>query len=83
MDKLIRSVKLYFPTALIRQYLSSSFWVKNIQFLEEPGAPLSNSQSGQIHLIGHFEGFFKQLSGSNQKIITVQAGENCEYWKLE
>ncbi len=53
-------------------------------FLEEWGAlHLTSSHSGRFYVIGLFEGFFKQLSGSNKKIITVQTDQNYEYWKLE
>ncbi len=52
-------------------------------FLEELEAlNLTGSQSGRFYVIGLFEGFSKQLSGSNRKIITVEINENCEYWKL-
>lgn len=40
---------------------------------------LSGLQLGHFYVIGLFEGFFKQLSGSNKKIITVQIDKNREY----
>jgi len=48
--------------------------------LEELG--LHGIQSACYYTIGLFEGFFKQMSGSARKIISVAAGETCEYWKL-
>jgi hypothetical protein len=39
-------------------------------------------QSGTYYVIGIFEGFFKTLSGSKRKVVSVQPGENCEYWIL-
>ena len=54
------------------------------RFLEELQAlGLKASQSGRFYVIGLFEGFFKQLSGSNRKVVTVEIKENDEYWKLE
>ena len=44
---------------------------------------LCGSQSGRFYVIGLFEGFFKQLSGSNRKVVTVKADETGEYWSLE
>jgi hypothetical protein len=43
---------------------------------------LQGVQSGCYYVIGLFEGFFKQMSGSSRKIVSVETGENCEYWKL-
>ena len=48
--------------------------------LEELG--LHGIQSACYYIIGLFEGFFKQMSGSARKIISVVPGETCEYWKL-
>jgi hypothetical protein len=43
---------------------------------------LQGFQSGRYYVIGLFEGFFKQMSGSARKIVSVEPGEGCEYWKL-
>ena len=48
--------------------------------LEELG--LHATQSARYYIIGLFEGFFKQMSGSARKIISVEPTEACEYWKL-
>ena len=48
--------------------------------LEELG--LNETQSACYYVIGLFEGFFNQMSGSARKIISVEPGEACEYWKL-
>ena len=58
--------------------------VNGNRFIEELQAlGLNASQSGRFYVIGLFEGFFKQLSGSNRKVVTVEIKENDEYWKLE
>ena len=58
--------------------------VNGNRFIEELQAlGLKASQSGRFYVIGLFEGFFKQLSGSNRKVVTVEIKENDEYWKLE
>jgi predicted hydrocarbon binding protein len=43
---------------------------------------LQGVQSSCFFVIGLFEGFFKQMSGSSKKIISVETGKACEYWKL-
>lgn len=44
---------------------------------------LAGSESARYYVIGLFEGFFKQLSGSSRKIVGVEANDHHEYWKLE
>lgn len=43
---------------------------------------IHDTQSACYYVIGLFEGFFKQMSGSDRKIISVEPGKDCEYWKL-
>jgi predicted hydrocarbon binding protein len=43
---------------------------------------LHGTQSACYYVIGLFEGFFKQMSGSARKIISVGPAETGEYWKL-
>jgi hypothetical protein len=53
------------------------------RFLAELAAlGLDGAQSGQYYVIGLFEGFLKQLSGSTRKVISVESGEGYEYWNL-
>jgi predicted hydrocarbon binding protein len=44
---------------------------------------LQGTASACYYLIGLFEGFFKQLTGSNKKITMVETKESAEFWKLE
>jgi hypothetical protein len=44
---------------------------------------LTGTGSARYYVIGLFEGFFKQLSGSSRKIVGVEANQHYEYWKLE
>jgi hypothetical protein len=44
---------------------------------------LHGTTSACYYVIGLFEGFFKQLSGSSRRITTVELGKECEFWKLE
>ena len=48
--------------------------------LEELG--LHGTQSACYYLIGLFEGFFKQMSGSARRIVSVEPDKACEFWKL-
>ena len=43
---------------------------------------LQGTQSACYYIIGLFEGFFKQMSGSSKKINSVESGQACEFWKL-
>jgi hypothetical protein len=43
---------------------------------------LEGIQSGRYYVIGLFEGFFKQLSGSTRKVVAVEPREECEIWIL-
>jgi hypothetical protein len=43
---------------------------------------LQELRSVGYYSIGLFEGFYKQMSGSNRKVISVLPGTGCEYWKL-
>ncbi len=43
---------------------------------------LKGTQSACFYVIGLFEGFFKQMSGSSRKITSVEPGKACEFWKL-
>jgi predicted hydrocarbon binding protein len=43
---------------------------------------LHGTQSACFYVIGLFEGFFKQMSGSDRKVISVEPGKDCEIWKL-
>ncbi len=54
----------------------------NTFLLEMKKMELHGLQSGCYYVIGLFEGFFNQMSGSTRKVIAVSPGESCEYWKL-
>jgi len=43
---------------------------------------LAGAESGRYYVIGLFEGFFRQLSGSARKITSVETDKNNEYWML-
>jgi hypothetical protein len=43
---------------------------------------LQDIQSAKYYLIGLFEGFFKQLSGSTRKVVSAETGASGEIWKL-
>jgi len=51
-------------------------------FEELDALGLHGTQSACYYIIGLFEGFFMQMSGSARKIISVEPGRACEYWKL-
>jgi predicted hydrocarbon binding protein len=44
---------------------------------------LQGTASACYYVIGLFEGFLKQLTGSNKKITMVETKESAEFWKLE
>jgi len=53
------------------------------QFLQElQSLGLQGVQSGCYYVIGLFEGLFKQMSGSVRKVVLVEPGDGCQYWKL-
>ncbi len=43
---------------------------------------LQGTQAACFYIIGLFEGFFKQMSGSARKITSVEPGNACEFWNL-
>jgi predicted hydrocarbon binding protein len=43
---------------------------------------LLGTQSACFYMIGLFEGFFKQMSGSTKKVTSVEQGKACEFWNL-
>jgi hypothetical protein len=43
---------------------------------------LHGTQSVSFYVVGLFEGFFKQMSGSDRKVVSVEPGKDCEIWKL-
>lgn len=43
---------------------------------------LGGNQSGRHYVIGLFEGFFKQLTGSPRKVKSYDPAEDGEYWNL-
>jgi hypothetical protein len=52
-------------------------------FIEELSAlGLTSLHSGRYYVIGLFEGFFKQLSGSKRKVVSVEPYEGYEIWNL-
>jgi len=52
-------------------------------FFEELEAlGLQGTQSARYYIIGLFEGFFKQMSSSDKKIVSIEPGKTYEYWKL-
>lgn len=44
---------------------------------------LLGAEAGRYYVIGLFEGFFKQLSGSSRKVICVENENHFEVWKLQ
>lgn len=60
-----------------------TFRVAGNHFISELEAlELHGMQSACYYIIGLFEGFFEQMSGSSKKIISVEPGQGCEYWIL-
>jgi hypothetical protein len=51
--------------------------VKEMDLLE-----LHTVQSIRYYVVGLFEGFFKQLSSSTKKIVSVELVDSKEHWKL-
>jgi hypothetical protein len=49
---------------------------------EVTGLGLHGTGSARYYTIGLFEGFFKQMSGSTRKIISVELLPDGEMWKL-
>ena len=43
---------------------------------------LHGTQSISFYVVGLFEGFYKQMSGSDRKVVSVEPGKDCESWKL-
>jgi hypothetical protein len=54
----------------------------NQVMLEISNLQLQGSQSGRYYVVGLFEGFFKTLSGSARKVISVETTPEGEYWNL-
>ena len=45
---------------------------------------LAGCQCVRFYVVGLFEGFYKQMSGSKKKVVSVmETGENSEIWRLE
>jgi hypothetical protein len=43
---------------------------------------LAGAQSVRFYVVGLFEGFYKQMSGSKKKVVSVEPGSNTEIWRL-
>ena len=43
---------------------------------------LESLESGGYYVVGLFEGFFKQLSASKRRVVSVEMRDDGEYWKL-
>jgi hypothetical protein len=43
---------------------------------------LQEVQSTCYYVIGLFEGFFKQMSGSKRKVVSIETSQGMEIWKL-
>jgi hypothetical protein len=43
---------------------------------------LESLESGGYYVVGLFEGFFKQLSASRRRVVSVEMRDDGEYWKL-
>jgi hypothetical protein len=51
--------------------------------LEQQGSlGLHGVEAGRFYVIGLFEGFFKQLSGSSRKVVCVESKNHFEIWKV-
>ncbi len=70
----IREMKLLAPDLLLVK--------DNKVKIELSELGLQSLQSGGYYVVGLFEGFFKQLSSSTRKVISVELREDGEYWKL-
>jgi len=46
------------------------------------GLGLQGTGSARYYIIGLFEGFFKQISSSARKIVSIEPGTESELWKL-
>jgi len=44
---------------------------------------LAGNQSMRFYVVGLFEGFFQQMSGSKKRVIAVQSRQEYEVWRLE
>ena len=55
----------------------------NQVMLELHNLKLESTQSGGYYVVGLFEGFFKQLSGSTRKVVSLEMKDGVETWKLE
>jgi hypothetical protein len=36
----------------------------------------------RFYVVGLFEGFYKQLSGSQKKVVAIEPGQDFEIWRL-
>ena len=43
---------------------------------------LESTSSGGYYVVGLFEGFFRQLSDSTRKVVSMELKEGVEHWKL-
>jgi hypothetical protein len=42
-----------------------------------------DAKSVRFYVVGLFEGFYKQMSGSKKKVVSVEPGADSEIWRLE
>ncbi|MFZ5857049.1 MAG: hypothetical protein ACOYZ6_09465 [Chloroflexota bacterium] len=42
-----------------------------------------DAKSVRFYVVGLFEGFYKQMSGSKKKVVSVEPGADFEIWRLE
>jgi predicted hydrocarbon binding protein len=57
--------------------ISCGEFMKQVELLGLQGV-----QSTCYYVIGLFEGFFKQMSGSKLKVVSIETSQGMEIWKL-
>jgi hypothetical protein len=55
----------------------------NQVLLELQSLGLDKVQCMRFYVVGLFEGFFKQMSGSKKKVTVTEASQDFETWRLE
>jgi hypothetical protein len=43
---------------------------------------ITGTWSVRFYVVGLFEGFYRQMSGSNRKIVSIESGQDFEIWRL-
>ncbi len=62
---------------------AGELYVTGNHVLEEMQNIGLDAKSVRFYVVGLFEGFFKQMSGSKKKVVSVEPGADSEIWRLE